>query len=166
MTTTKFALSKYTGLTPMLVSFLKAIPTDIIFNKNYGLRHPGAIYNLVTADILDYIYEIKMDNLPVEPKYYDNVGRIFSNVLYEFFKFYDSCYEIMLCFCNKSSGPAKGEPIHVWMKKNGFDLGYNFHEETKAPIKELRNTYNLLKHSSNRLIGVTIRNAKQFTYGY
>lgn len=158
-----FPIRENTGLCPLIVASLKSIPIDSFSYKYYRLRHPGAIYNLMTSKLIDTIVLLCQE---LRENKTENINSFFRLLLNDFFKFYESCYEIMLAFCKESSLPKDNEIIHKWLSNQKYDAGKIFYEETRASIEGLKFYHNEIKHSSNDIQFIIFNNLREITAGY
>lgn len=99
---TKFTLSRSSGLNPSIVASLRSVPVDSFSYQYYKLRHPGAIYKLMSSKLIDSISILCGD---LNERKVENIKSSFRLVVYDFFQFYESFYEIMLCFCEQHKVP-------------------------------------------------------------
>lgn len=160
---TQFALVENAGLNPSIVASLRAIPINSFSYQHYKLRHPGAIYNLMSSKLIDSISSLCQE---LKERKIENIKSSFRLVLYDFFQFYESCYEIMLCFCKPHELPANNEFIHSWLKKKKYKVGEAFFNNIKYQLEQLKEYYNEIKHSSNNIQFVVFKNKNEITPGY
>ncbi|RZK11418.1 MAG: hypothetical protein EOO43_19380 [Flavobacterium sp.] len=159
---TKFTLARNSGLNPSIVASLKTVPVDGFSYQYYKLRHPGAIYNLMSSKLVDSISMLCKD---LNERKVENIKSKFRLVLYDFFQFYESFYEIMLCFCGQHKAPKDNEPIHSWLK-NRYNVGEDFYKYTSNYLQKLRMYYNEIKHSSNEVQFMIFKNSLQICPAY
>jgi hypothetical protein len=159
----EFFLNKNTGYCPSIVAYFKSVEIGKFSYPYYKLRHPGAIYNLMIGKLRDSFVLLATD---IKEKRKDNIKSHFRLLLYDFFQFYESCYEIMICFCEKYASPTSAEQTHRWLEKNGYAVGKEFYESVKPLIRDLRHFYNEIKHSSNNIQVITFQNPDEITIGY
>lgn len=160
---TKFTLEENAGLNPSIITYLKSIPIGGFSYQYYKLRHPGAIYNLMASKLVDSISFLCKE---INERRTDNLKNGFRLVLHDFFQFYESCYEIMLCFCKEHNLPSDKDFLHIWLKKNNYFIGENFHKSVWGHIKDLKYHHNELKHSSNDIQFIMFKNRSEITVGY
>ena len=150
---------KHLGFIPEVVGYVSSLnPQDYIYT-DYKVRHPGAVFNIATyyviMDFIDLLKELE-DN---QSKYnHENqLDRKFRSLISDFFKFYDSCYEIMLGCCKQHTPPNENRFIWRWLEEEKehvgqkYKVGKEFNKKTKDRINYFRNINNKLKHTSNTI---------------
>jgi len=135
---------------PPVIGYLASIDEGSYSYNYYGLRHPGGIFSLQFGNILDDFLDL-LRNLKELQNKPNEVGEIrlerrLECLLYSFFKYYESCYEIILGCCEKHESP--GGFIYKWLKKNGYSVGEFLYEKTKDDTSYFRDIFNKLKHTS------------------
>jgi len=116
------------GMNPPVMSYFKSIPEGCFSYNHYGLRHPGAIYNVTTYQLIRSI--VGLHGRIANGGNYLDIYNDFRLVVYDLFKFYDACYEIMQRF-TRPHEPPDGF-IHKWLKLNGYNIGKYFFDNIKA----------------------------------
>lgn len=154
-----------TGFFPPIVYCFIDINEKDIYNIENTLRHPGGIFNITSLYITKSLSEF-IDKCQDGNNDYDSIFNSFRLVLYDLFKFYDSCFEIMACFCKSATPLTDKGFIDQWIEKNGYTVGKKFKEELNDDIKNLKNIYNKLKHTSNRIAWVSINSEQNTCIGY
>lgn len=148
---------------PSVVNTLKALNPNLLNHEYYKLRHPGAIYNLMINNLAESLL-LLID--AIKNKEQEAINSAFRITLYDFFKFYESCFEILLTLTEKHVHPRKGEFIYKWLKKNNYSVGEDFFKYTNEQVLSLKEVYNDLKHSSNELQFITFRNQNEESIAY
>lgn len=148
---------------PIIISKFQSLDEQKLFHHKYELRHPGAIFNITSEFIVASLSQF-IDVASQKIFESDSLYNGYRLVLYDFFKFYDSCFEIMACFCN-----AKNKwklYIDQWLDKNGFLACQNFKKNLNDDINVLKLEYNKLKHTSNRInwLNQYVENSTCFGY--
>ena len=147
------------GLIPEVIGYLSKITVPDYIYTDYKVRHPAGVFNLATYYVvIDFIDLLK--ELEENQRNYNNdneLDRKFRNLIGDFFKFYDSCYEIMLGCCKQHAPPSENEFIWRWLEEEkrhlgqNYRVGSNFHRNTKNKLKYFRELHNKLKHTSNTI---------------
>jgi hypothetical protein len=147
------------GLIPEIVGYLSSIAVPDYIYTDYKVRHPAGVFNLATYYVvMDFIELLK--ELEENQRNYNNTNKLdskFRNLINNFFKFYDSCYEIMLGCCKQHAPPSENEFIYRWLENENrhpgqiYSVGTKFYINTKDKLKYFRELYNKLKHTSNNI---------------
>lgn len=149
---------------PLVMAYLKDVKENSFSYNNYELRHPGAIYNLTTTRLIESIIElITKTKTNTEKREIYSTHRL---MLYNLFKFYDACYEIMMCFTNTHCPPTDSEYLWKWLLVNGYPETKDFFNNLKSDIDYLRILYNKLKHTSNELRYFSLHNNDDYSEIY
>ncbi|MFH1093647.1 MAG: hypothetical protein V1739_05790 [Candidatus Omnitrophota bacterium] len=149
----KIELKEKLGFNSPVIGYLASIKEKAYTYNYYRLRHPGGIFNLqfndVVDDFLDLLTHLKelQNNQTAEI----SLDKKFSSLLWKFFKYYESCYEIILGCCEKHSLPSENECIHKWLNKNKYSAERTFYQAVKEDISLFRDMFNRLKHTSNTI---------------
>lgn len=73
-------------------------------------------------------------------------------LLFQLVNYFESGYEIFLCFCDRRDKPQPGRPLHSWFTDNGYENEVKPYFGNINPVlARYRDLFNALKHSSNRL---------------
>ncbi len=147
------------GLIPEVVGYISNIAVPDYIYTDYKVRHPAGVFNLATyyvvTDFIDLLKELEENQ-----HNYNNINKLdrkFRNLIEDFFKFYDSCYEIMLGCCKQHTPPSENEFIWRWLENErrhpgqNYRVGTDFHRNTMRELKYFREIYNKLKHTSNTI---------------
>ena len=147
------------GLIPEVVGYLSSIAVPDYIYTDYKVRHPAGVFNLATYYVVMDFIEL-LDELEENQRNYNNTNKLdnkFRNLINNFFKFYDSCYEIMLGCCKQHTPPSENEFIYRWLENERrhpgqiYRVGTEFYINTKDKLKYFRELYNKLKHTSNNI---------------
>ncbi|MBU4284277.1 MAG: hypothetical protein KJ968_04150 [Nanoarchaeota archaeon] len=163
-------LKEKCGLIPEVLGYLASIKEFEYSYKYYHLRHPGGIFNLATNYVLnDFIGLLK--DLEENQQNYDKDRKIeleekFQNLINDFFKFCESCFEIIQGCCKQHSPPNDNEFLWKWLEKNKYEAGKEIYNKTEDDLEYFRKIYNKLKHSSNALQPVIFHLNKSAIMGY
>jgi len=170
MENSKYLLRDNFGYVPEVIGFLASIKEFEYSYKFYCVRHPGGIFNLqiiiVVEDLIEILEKLSKCQTDYDSNSIPNIDELFTRLIYNFFKFIDSCYEIILGCCKEHTPRSKNEPLHEWLKKNEYGAGILFYENTKEDLAYFRELYNKLKHTSNSLQSVTFYEGKSATMGF
>ncbi|GAH90525.1 unnamed protein product [marine sediment metagenome] len=151
----KIELKENLGFKPPVIGYLASINEGAYSYNYYRLRHPGGIFNLqfnnVIDDFLDLLKHLKKLQSNQNTDNEIRLSKKFASLLSSFFKYYESCYEIILGCCKQHNKPSENEFIHKWLKRNGYSAGEFFHEKVKDDTSYFREMFNKLKHTSNTL---------------
>ncbi|MBO0935439.1 hypothetical protein J2I47_02650 [Fibrella sp. HMF5335] len=154
------------GLGPAIMDYFAFIPENEVNYNYYKLRHPGEIYNLVTTRLITdvIILSHKVTNYNEET---DDIYPYFRMVLYDLFKFYDSCFEIMLCFAEKHPDRPTGF-VDRWLEKKHYMIVSDFKDNFKNDVELifLKNLYNKLKHTSSEIRFLKVNSQDEIGFGY
>ncbi len=160
------------GLIPEIVGYLSSIRAPDYIFTDYKVRHPGAVFNLATHYVvMDFIELLKeLEENQQEYKRDNQLGRKFRNLIGDFFKLYDSCYEVMLGCCKQHSPPSETEFIHRWLKERHdgqkYNVGERFFRKTEKEVKYFRLINNKLKHTSNTIIEEYFQDRSHIIMGF
>jgi len=153
------------------MNYFLSIDESKIFNLKHELRHPGAIFNITSTYVvksLSSLIDLYTDEAIFEDEdkgTFDTIFDKFRLVIYDWFKFYDSCYEIIACFCDAGNKPVKF--IDRWLKKEAkVNLAEIFDDSLKDDKSLIYLTYNKLKHTSNRIAWANIISEDKRCVGY
>jgi len=165
-----FNLNGTFGITPEIAGYLASIKEFEYSYKYYNLRHPGGIYNLTTNyilnDFIDLLNELKEHQADYKKDRAIKLEKKFRDLINNFFKFYDSCFELMQGCCNQHTPPQEKEFLYKWLERNNYDVGKEFHDKTKNEIDYFRKIYNKLKHSSNAIQPINFHVNNSAIMGY
>jgi hypothetical protein len=147
------------GFVPEVVGYLASIKEPDYIYTDYKVRHPGAVYNLVTHylvnDFIELLKELETNQIAFDETKKSGVERKFQILIGDFFKFHDSCYEVIVGCCKRHTPPSEKDFYRDWLKKNGYKTGTEFGNKTVKTLEELdlfRKINNKLKHTSMRLV--------------
>ena len=139
---------------PPVISYLASINEGELSYNYYRLRHPGGIFNIQFSNVIDDFLDLLNHlNELQNNQDLDRVERLdtkFTSLLSSFFKYYESCYEIIFACCKEHNPPTNKEFIYNWLKKNNYSAGKFFYENVTDDISYFREMFNKLKHTSNR----------------
>lgn len=158
------------NLIPEVVGYLASIKEFEYSYKYYRLRHPGGIYNLATNyvinDFIELLKELEGHQQDYKTDRPINLEKIFRNLINDFFKFYESCFEIIQGCCKQHTLPNDNEFLWKWLEKNKYKAGKEFHNKTKDSLESFRKIYNKLKHTSDTLQSINFHINKSAIMGY
>ena len=136
---------------PEIIGYLASIKEFEYSYKYYCLRHPGGIFNLSTHYVLTYFLDL-LKELEEHQSNFDENKEIeltekFRQLINDFFKFYDSCFEIIVACCKQHQPPSEKEFLWKWLEKNNYTAGKDFFNKLNTDLEYYRKIYNKLKHS-------------------
>jgi hypothetical protein len=142
------------GYTPEVIGYLASIKEFEYSYKHYCLRHPCGIFNLsinyVLNDFLELLKELGEHQSNFDKNKEIRLSKKFSQLINDFFKFYDSCFEIIQACC-KQHPPFKKEFLWKWLQRFNYETGKNFFNKLNSDLEHYRKIYNKLKHSINAI---------------
>lgn len=154
------------GFGPAIMDYFSAIPEKAFSYEHFNLRHPGGIYNLVVNRLYVDI-AVLADKVTNYDERSVDIYPYFRIVLYDLFKLYDTCFEIMLCFAEPHADkPSPKEFIDKWLSKKGYSFVNDFKNVVDAEMTFLKNLYNKLKHTSNEIRFLTVQHEEITGFGY
>ncbi len=140
---------------PPLIGYLSSVPEFSYSYKYYHLRHPGGIFNLQFSSIVR-IFNSLLDDIESydpksSPKSSDKILDKYSSLISVFAKYFESSYEIILCFCNQHQKPKENNFLHKWLDDKEYFSGGKYFKQCNQDYDFFRRLNNQLKHSSNTL---------------
>ncbi len=158
------------GYIPDVLGYLASIREFEYSYKYYNLRHPGAIFNVSTNHLLDNFINLLTELETVQNTFNKDVkphlNKLFKELLNDFFKYYDSSYEIIQSCCKPHSIPKDNEEKWRWLEKNKYTAGTKLHLQVKDDLEYFRKIYNKLKHTSNTFQIVIFYKDSKAVIGY
>lgn len=143
------------GYTPEVIGYLAGIKNSEYSYRHYCLRHPGGIFNLSTSYVLDAFLDLlaELENYQSDCTEGKKTGiaKKFRQLINDFFKFYESCFEVIQACCKIHPFPSEKEPLWQWLEKNGYEAGKIFFKKLDPDLSHYRKIYNNLKHTSNSI---------------
>ncbi|MBU4347035.1 hypothetical protein KJ586_04360 [Patescibacteria group bacterium] len=148
------------SLTPPLYYELSKVKENELQYKYYNVRHPGAIFNIHFSDTVSAFNQlfITVNNLQA-------VGEVCSdedmkklqsetlNFLFHLMRYFESGYEIFLCFCLQLKRPAESQSLSQWFRQSNYKNNVeSYFSNTEPTLGIYRKFFNYLKHSSNQIM--------------
>jgi hypothetical protein len=157
------------GFTPEVAGYLASIKESEYSYKYLNVRHPAGVFEVASSHVVKDFIEL-LKELEEHQTNYENdrpigLEKKFRELINDFFKFYDSCYEIMVGCCKNHTPPTE-EFYSKWLDKNGYSIGKDFHNGTWNDQENLRKIYNKLKHTSSLLRSVNFNRGKSAIMGF
>src|SRR3989344_2377692 len=126
----------------------------------YEVRHPGAIFSMHLQDIFSAFNALSfaVANLQAtggkcSDEEAENLQSLTLSMLFSLINYFESGYEIFLCYCDQHTKPVKNKPLYQWLNSNGYQNEISAYFSNIDPlIGTYRNFFNALKHSSNRIM--------------
>ncbi len=160
---------KNLGFVPEVVGYLASINEFEYSYKYYNLRHPGAVFNVATRHVVEDFIEL-LKELEENQKNYNrgrsDLGKKFRNLINDFFKFRDSCYETIVGCCQIHKPPYEKQFLWRWLEINKYKSGKEFFDKTKDEVDFFEKIYNKLKHTSNTIQPVDFFNNNSGIMGF
>lgn len=143
------------GYTPEVVGYLANIK-ELEYSYNYyNIRHPLGIFNstssYVLADFIELLKELEGHQTNYDENNEVRLGEKFKNLIENFIKFHESCYEAIQGCCKRHTYPTKGQHIYEWLKQNGYNTGDHLYNKIGGELEYFRILNNKLKHTSNAI---------------
>ncbi len=164
------------GFIPEVVGYLASIKEPDYIYTDYKVRHPRAVFNYskyyVVMDFIDLLKELEENQNNFNKE--NQLDRKFRNLISDFFKFYDSCYEVMLGCCKQHTPPSENLFIWRWLedkkeeyhKGQKYRVGKEFDKKTRKEINYFRMINNKLKHTSNTIWPVYFHDPSRTIMGF
>jgi len=147
------------SLIPSLYFKLAFINENESSHRYYQIRHPGAVFSIHFEDVLTALKELGI----FVTKLQENCDKCTNEdhkkleslsliLLFQLINYFESGYEMFLCFCGKKTKPKKDKPLFQWFEVNGYkEIISSYFNNINPFLKDYRNLFNALKHSSNHL---------------
>jgi len=168
-------------LNPNIVKYLQEIQDKDLFYKDYGLKHPLALYNTsfnkiedALRDFFEIYNELKIEDFtPHEKKQQNNdrgraLLKVYRTFLYSLREYLDDCFHIMKVFVRSQSHFKDDRNQCAWLKKNIPSEVKIFLDSIKDYKDYLDNIVNQLKHKNGILNYIVFYNEenRKFHVGY
>lgn len=159
------------GLTPEIVGYLANIKESDCSYKDLNVRHPSGVFNSashpVVEDFIGLLKELESHQLNyselVKPT---PLEKIFRDSINDFFKFHDSCYEVIVGCC-KNHDPPHDDFLSKWLNVNNYTAGENFHNQLwNNDLDYLNKIHNKLKHTSSQIRSINFNHNKTAIIGF
>ncbi len=160
------------GFTPPVFYSIKDIKEEYFSHQYYGTKHPGGAFtsqlNTVITDFLDLTSELnRIDREKAEDAIASSIINKYKILVYDFVNYYETGYEVRLGCCKKQQEkPVEREDLWKWLKKNGYDAGQKYYEETSDDVTFVRELCNKLKHTSSELRYLSFNTSMGIAPGY
>jgi hypothetical protein len=157
------------GLAPEVVGYLASIKESDCAYRDLNVRHPGGVFELassqVVKDFLELLNELDEHQMSYEKDRPVTLEKKFRDLIMDFFKFHESCYEVIVGCCKKHA-PPKDDYLSKWLNNNYYTAGRNFHDDTINDQEYLKKIYNKLKHTSSLLRSVNFNRRNTAIMGF
>jgi hypothetical protein len=147
------------SLIPLLYFKLASIKDNESSHRYYQIRHPGAVLSIHFKDVLTALKELgnsvtklqeNCDQCTAEDL--EKMESLTLILLFRLINYFESGYEMFLCFCGEKTKPKKDKPLFQWFEVNGYkEIISSYFNNINPLLKDYRNLFNALKHSSNHL---------------
>ena len=160
MGTENIKIQSVFSLIPPVHYKFSAIKEGELSYRYYEVRHPGAIFSMHLQDILGAFNALNfaVANLQAtggkcSDEEAENLQTLTLNFLFSLINYFESGYEIFLCFCGQHKKPQKDKPLYQWLKTNNYESEISAYFSNIDPMLRIyRKFFNALKHSSNRIM--------------
>lgn len=144
------------GFIPEIIGYLANIEDHDYIYTEYKIRHPGAVFNIVThylvEDFIDLLKELEVCQAAYDEKREINLERKLRILILDFLKYQDSCYEIIMGCCKQHEPPKKGAFYKDWLNSRNHKYfaaeNLNTHMKALDELDQIRKINNRLKHTS------------------
>ncbi|MFA5360066.1 MAG: hypothetical protein WC349_03885 [Patescibacteria group bacterium] len=156
-------------LSPNIQKFLPLIDKKYLFNNNYNLKHPGAIYNVSLSKIENSLKDFfdvykaveKIENFEEFEKEEKNKTSLllknYKNFLYCLREHLDDCFSIVKTFVQVDK-IINERNQYLWLQKNANSVVKDFFKNISEYKKYLDNSVNELKHNNATLCSIVFYN--------
>ena len=152
-------LQKTQSLVPPLYYMLSRVKEGELFYQYYTVRHPGAIFSLHFSDLMNSFNALykKVNNLQAVGNVCSDTDRADLRSMTQDFllllsRYFESGYEIFLCFCPQMPKPLGEQPLFQWFENKPYKSSVGkYFANTNPFLRRYRKVLNALKHSSNQL---------------
>jgi len=148
------------SLIPAVYYKLSVVKEGELSYRYYEVKHPGAIFSMHLQDVfgafnaLNFaVGNIQATGGECSGKDAENLQTLTLSFLFSLNNYFESGYEIFLCFCDQHTKPQKNEKLYEWLVKNGYkDEIVTYFSNINPLLKDYRIFFNMLKHSSNHIM--------------
>jgi len=152
-------LQKTQSLIPPLYYKLSRIKEGELAYHYYTVRHPGAIFSIHFSNVTSSFNSLykKINNLQAVADICSDQDREELRSLTQDFllllnRYFESGYEIFLCFCPQVQKPLADQPLFQWFQnKTCKTTVAEYFSNITSFLGRYRKLLNALKHSSNQL---------------
>lgn len=152
-------LQKTQSLVPPLYYTLSKVKENELSYQYYAVRHPGAIFSIHFSDLVNTFNNLykKVNNLQAVANICSDQDReelrsLTQNFLLLLNRYFESGYEVFLCFCPQVQKPPVEQPLFQWFEDKSYKTVIEkYFINTTRFLKRYRKILNALKHSSNQL---------------
>lgn len=152
-------LQKTQSLVPPLYYTLAKVKESELSYQYYAVRHPGAIFSMHFSDLVKAFNDLykKVNNLQVminvcSDQDREDLRSMTQDFLLLLSRYFESGYEIFLCFCPQVQKPLADQPLFQWFGNKPYKNAVEQYFTSTDPfLKRYRRVLNALKHSSNQL---------------
>lgn len=151
--------SENESLIPPLYFKLASIKENESSHRYYQIRHPGGVFSIHFEDVLTALKELGIfvtnlqnscDQCTAED--HEKLESLSLILLFQLINYFESGYEMFLCFCAENTKPKKDKPLFQWFEINGYkEIISSYFNNINPLLRDYRNLFNALKHSSNHL---------------
>ncbi len=148
------------SLIPSVYYRLSTVKEGEFSYRYYEVRHPGAIFSIHLQETLESfnalslaINNIQATGSQCTDEEVENLKALTLNLLFNLNNYFESGYEIFLCFCNQHAKPPKDKPLYQWFNTNGYQSEISpYFSAIDSVLGIYRRFFNALKYSSNRIM--------------
>lgn len=147
------------SLVPPVYYLLTAVEEGGFSYRFYQIRHPAGIFSNHFLDVLGAfnslagtVNNVQTSAGPCGDEELERLRSLTQELLFQLVNYYECGYEIFLCFCGQHAMPHQGQPLYRWFDSNGYKDDVSSYFTGPMPeLKQYRNFFNALKHTSNCL---------------
>jgi hypothetical protein len=147
------------SLVPPVYYALRAVQENTFSYGYYGLRHPASIFSIHFSSVMTAftslaiaINNIQGTGTPCSNEENDRLKALTGEFLFQLINYFESGYEVFLCFCEQFEKPSSRQPLYRWFTSHGYGNDIQpYFTNTNSELGDYRKLFNALKHSSNRL---------------
>jgi len=164
-------------LSPNIQKYMPKVKEEKLFYKDYGLKHPSALYNLSFTKIREALslfldLHKQCDTSDFE-RYEKEKGpllvKAYRDLLYCFMEHLDDCFHVVKSFVPPPIKETSNPNQYSWLKQNANSIVEDFFNKIDEYKKHIGGIVNELKHNNGILSGISFYEPNQpghFCLGY
>ncbi len=168
------SVSMHGNLLPAAYNTVRAIPPDLLFHVEHGMRHPMSAYGTSLRHIsAQWVkFSVELDHLRNEyfcgnrDNHFKVVVGAYAELLCRLNEHLDACYAVIRCVCPASM--AKSARIDSQFLGNANPPGWKQFQASIRPYREdhIGLLVNTLKHKQGELCPIYFKSISEFRPGY